>query len=84
MYENADTMAFVPELHMLSMLWEILGDIPHISETIGARYFWLSLVDTKTTSMSFWDRFFVCSNSDFAAEKSSESTLTSSAENFVV
>ncbi len=45
-------MALVPELHKLSTEWEILGEIPEISDRIAERYFVLLFDDTRTASIS--------------------------------
>src|SRR5579885_11348 len=83
MYENAETMQFVPELQRLSTEWAVFGEIPANSEIMFARYFSLEFVEVRTTSISFCVKFLVLSKIGLIDEIMSDSIEMSSFVNLV-
>jgi hypothetical protein len=54
-YENAETIAFVPELQRLSNLWQILGRKPSISAIILEVYCSDEQLENKIASISLFE-----------------------------
>jgi hypothetical protein len=81
--ENAEAMAFVPELQRLSILWETFGRMPSISDIIVELYWSVAQLENKTASISFLEMPFFKIFAHGSHASSSRGTLESFA-NFEV